>query len=79
MGEFNRGKSTFINALLGQRVLPAYVLPTTAIINEVKWGQQRRAVLHHLPKKDGKVKPPLDIPIDQLEKYTTIQESKMSA
>src|SRR5579875_3819542 len=38
IGEFKRGKSTFINALLGQEVLPAYATPTTAIINEVKWG-----------------------------------------
>src|SRR6185437_8772345 len=31
VGEFNRGKSTTINAMLGQKVLPAYAIPTTAI------------------------------------------------
>ena len=30
VGEFKRGKSTLINALLGQEVLPADVLPATA-------------------------------------------------
>lgn len=30
-GEFNRGKSTLLNALVGQRVLPAGVIPTTRV------------------------------------------------
>ena len=46
LGEFKRGKSTFINSLLGQEILPAFATPCTAIINEIKWDQQRRAVLH---------------------------------
>ncbi len=46
IGEFKRGKSTFINALFGQKVLPAYAIPCTAVINEVKWGEKKRAVLH---------------------------------
>ncbi|MDA8441835.1 MAG: dynamin family protein [Peptococcaceae bacterium] len=36
VGEFSRGKSTFINALLGYPVLPAKVNPTTATINVIK-------------------------------------------
>ncbi len=46
LGEFKRGKSTFINALLGREILPAFATPCTAIINEVKWGQEPRAILH---------------------------------
>ena len=38
-GEFNSGKSSFINALLGERVLPEGVTPTTDRIN----------LLHHGP------------------------------
>lgn len=52
MGEFKRGKSTFINALLGEDVLPAYDFPTTAVINEVRYGEAKRAVVkfkHPLP------------------------------
>ena len=30
LGEFNHGKSTFVNALLGQDVLPVGITPTTA-------------------------------------------------
>lgn len=46
IGEFKRGKSTFINALLGQDVLPAYAIPCTAVINEVKYGPEKKAILH---------------------------------
>ena len=45
-GTFKNGKSTFINAMLGEEVLPAYALPCTAVINEVKYGVLKRAVLH---------------------------------
>lgn len=37
-GEFNAGKSALINALLGQRVLPEGVTPTTTRITLVKYG-----------------------------------------
>jgi len=35
LGEFNHGKSTFVNALLGHDVLPTGITPTTAAINQV--------------------------------------------
>lgn len=46
VGEFKRGKSTFINALLGEEVLPAFATPCTAVINEIKYSDQKKAVLH---------------------------------
>ncbi|MUG98107.1 DUF1822 family protein [Scytonema sp. UIC 10036] len=38
VGEFKRGKSTFINALLGQEILPSDIMPCSATINRVKYG-----------------------------------------
>ena len=38
VGEFKRGKSTFINALLGRDILPSDILPTTATLNRVTYG-----------------------------------------
>ena len=46
LGAFKTGKSTFINALLGEQVLPAYATPCTAVINEIKWNEKKKAVLH---------------------------------
>ena len=46
IGTFKNGKSTFINSLLGEAVLPAYALPCTAVINEVKYGENKEAILY---------------------------------
>src|SRR5687767_4193413 len=40
-GEFNSGKSSFINALLGEKVLPEGVTPTTDRINVLRHGEQQ--------------------------------------
>lgn len=38
LGQMKRGKSSFINALLGAEILPTGVLPVTAIITEIRYG-----------------------------------------
>ena len=43
LGEFNHGKSTFVNALLGSDILPTGITPTTASINHVVWAQSPTA------------------------------------
>ena len=40
VGEFNSGKSAFINALLGQRVLKEGVTPTTTQVNVLRYGEK---------------------------------------
>lgn len=44
LGEFKRGKSTLINALLGKSLLPMDVLPETATINAIMYSE--KPVLH---------------------------------
>lgn len=44
-GQFKAGKSTMVNALLGEEVLPAYSTPCTAVITEIEYGEEPRAVL----------------------------------
>jgi len=50
VGEFNAGKSAFINALLGQSVLKEGVTPTTAQVNILKFGEttSRQVLEPHL-------------------------------
>jgi ribosome biogenesis GTPase A/uncharacterized coiled-coil protein SlyX len=43
VGEFNHGKSTFVNALLGKHVLPTGVTPTTAVIHHLEYSEEPRA------------------------------------
>jgi small GTP-binding protein len=48
MGEFNAGKSTFVNALLGEEVAPMGITPTTATINVLKYGAERKGRVVYL-------------------------------
>ena len=54
VGEFKRGKSTFINALLGEKVLPAYSRPCTAAINEVSYGEKKAEIHFVKPLTEDK-------------------------
>ena len=47
VGEFSRGKSTFVNALLGQNVLPAKSEPTTTTINRILFGTSKKFIVHY--------------------------------
>src|SRR5262245_14392924 len=40
VGEFNAGKSAFINALIGADVMPEGVTPTTSVINLLRYGPE---------------------------------------
>jgi tetratricopeptide (TPR) repeat protein/GTP-binding protein EngB required for normal cell division len=60
MGEFNAGKSSFVNALCGAEIAPTGVTPTTATINVLRFGATSEArVVHH----DGSARA---IPADDL-------------
>jgi GTPase SAR1 family protein len=51
VGEFKAGKSTFINALIGEKVLTSDVTPATAVVTKLTYGQQKRIIGHF---QDGK-------------------------
>ncbi len=44
-GEFNSGKSSFLNALLGEQILPEGVTPTTDTITLLQYGEEVNSVL----------------------------------
>lgn len=50
VGEFNAGKSSLINALLGEDVAPVGILPTTATLNHLVWAPDRFA---RIERSDG--------------------------
>jgi hypothetical protein len=65
-GEFSRGKSTLINALLGRLVLPAKAMPTTGHVTRIAWGpsDEVRARL-----RGGRVE---TCPLVRLDSFTTL-------
>ena len=71
VGEFKRGKSTVINAMLGDRVLPSFARPCTAIINEVMWGEEKSALIYPL-EPDGTPGDPIPVGVDEIAEYVTI-------
>jgi small GTP-binding protein len=52
VGEFNAGKSTFINALVGAEVAPTGVLPTTATLHHLRWAPDPFAKIVFAPGHD---------------------------
>ncbi len=57
VGEFNHGKSTFVNALLGAPILPAGITPTTATINHLVWGDAPSAQAYMLDGSNRAIDP----------------------
>ena len=71
IGEFKRGKSTFINALLEEEVLPAFATPCTAVINEIKYGDSREACLFFRENIDAGLLRDLPAPVQEhIRKHT---------
>jgi small GTP-binding protein len=66
VGEFNAGKSAFINALIGSDVMPEGVTPTTAVINLLRFGETQSESM--LP--DGIIE--RTYPADFLEEITIV-------
>jgi GTP-binding protein EngB required for normal cell division len=65
LGQFKRGKTTLINALLGSKLLPTAVIPLTSIITLIKYGNKLRIEVFF---KDGGRG---EITLEELPDYVT--------
>jgi len=67
-GQFSRGKTTLLNAMLGMDRLPTGIVPITSVITAVSYDTHERVVLHfessHLTQ---------DISLDELTEWITEQ------
>ena len=70
VGQFSRGKSTLINAILGQPYLPTGILPLTSVITTVRYGSRPHVVLNF---RDSGM--PHEIALSQLAEYVTQQSN----
>jgi GTPase SAR1 family protein len=73
LGQFKRGKSTLINALLGADLLPTAVVPLTSVVTLIEYGHEPRAVVSFL---DGRQ---MDIQIQDISRYTTERDNPNNA
>ncbi len=64
-GQFKRGKSTVINALLGESLLPCGVVPLTSVVTVIRSGKTRLATV------EFRTGPRLKIELSALRDYVT--------
>ena len=65
IGQFKRGKSTLINALVGEPILPVGFIPVTAIPTVIRFGSKRKV---RIQLRDGSWR---EIPPSDLEQYVS--------
>lgn len=65
IGEFKRGKSSMLNALLGASVLPTDILPMTATVNRIVYGSKKEILISY---RDGRTQ---RADISELSEYVT--------
>ncbi|WP_414578849.1 dynamin family protein [Anabaena sp. CCY 9402-a] len=51
LGDMKRGKSTFINALIGENILPNAVNPCTALLTILRYGEEKKVTVHFNDEK----------------------------
>ncbi len=55
LGQFKRGKTTFVNAILGKKLLPSAVLPLTSIVTVLEYGEEEEVTVHFLNGSSKKI------------------------
>ncbi|MGD0276534.1 MAG: dynamin family protein, partial [Syntrophales bacterium] len=65
LGQFKAGKSSFLNSLIGQQLLPVGVIPVTTVITRIRYGEKERVVVSHF---DGTTS---EIALSDLDEYTS--------
>ena len=68
LGDMKRGKSTFLNALIGENLLPSDVNPCTALLTILKYGPEKKVTIYF---RDGK--PPERIDFKSFKQRYTIE------
>ena len=65
VGRFKAGKSSFLNSIIGQDVIPVAVLPLTAAVTRLRYGPIDRVIVRHLDDTEH------EIPLADLAEYVT--------
>lgn len=74
VGQFSAGKSTFLNALMGEKYLPSFQTETTATINFLKSIDDNDGKCQLIVKyKDGRKAVSADVSLDNIEKYVSVK------
>jgi len=72
LGQFKRGKSSLMNALIGRALLPVGVLPLTSAITLLRFGPKERLLV---TREDVKLPFPEEYPVERLAEFVTEKEN----
>lgn len=73
LGDMKRGKSTFLNALIGENLLPADVNPCTAILTVLQYGPEKKVTVYF---KEGRRPEEIDFKTFKREYTIDPEEAK---
>jgi len=71
LGQFKAGKSSFINSIIGKKVLPVGAIPVTTVITRIQFGPEEMATVTFFDKKK------INVGLDEIEEF--ISELKNAA
>jgi len=66
LGQFKRGKSSLMNAIIGRELLPIGVLPTTSAITVLRYGPRERLIIN----RENSILQE-EVPVSSLAEYVT--------
>lgn len=73
VGEFKRGKSTLLNAMMGGRVLPQKVAPCTAVVTIIGYGEAKRVRIHFAVTTGQEPPPDQHLSIEEFQRRYALQ------
>jgi tRNA U34 5-carboxymethylaminomethyl modifying GTPase MnmE/TrmE len=68
VGEFSQGKSTILNALLGEEIQPVRDIPCSGTVTVLRYGEQKRVICCYKDKRQE------EIPLEQYQEKAAISE-----
>ncbi|MEG4014638.1 MULTISPECIES: dynamin family protein [unclassified Microcoleus] len=68
VGEFSKGKSTLLNALLGEEIQPVRDIPCSGTVTVLKYGPQQRVICKYTDGREEEISP------DQYQEKASISE-----
>jgi hypothetical protein len=71
IGQFSRGKTTLMNALLGAAYLPTGALPMTSVVTTVRYGTQARALV-----RSHAAALPVEVPVAEVARFVARASSE---
>ena len=71
LGDMKRGKSTFLNALIGENLLPSDVNPCTALLTILRYGPKKKITVHFLDEQAPEV-----LSLDEFKQRYTIDPAE---